>query len=344
LSEKSSATTPVVVVLFHREDETRKMFEQLARVTRDYSLVLINNGFDDTSFLSRLNPAICIKNEGNLGAIQGMNQGIEHAPGEYVVVLHSDVLIYDEGWLDEVLAFMERRPDVGLVGLQGAHTVKADGRFDYETNIAAHRGLVPESLRPSWRFHQVSMIDGVGWVMRNIGLRLDERYGMMHCYDLDLALQYIQAGYSVYVRATDFLHQIQKEGENVDPGLSARGRSDYLERVGGDDDAYFEQVTDQFRAKWKSMLPITRGFRDEVYYRVRAAELRMTLGQIEFEMLRLRTYTAELLNELELMDAEINDAETYIKGVMGQIEDRRSELLDASGHVRSLDTRLRSVD
>src|SRR5450759_2944301 len=112
---------PIVVVLFHREHETKKMFEQLEKVTSGYSLILVDNGFDDSTFLEELSPLRYVKNHENTGAIQGINQGIELAEGKYVAVLHNDILIYDGGWLDEIVSFMERRPDVGLVGLQGAH-------------------------------------------------------------------------------------------------------------------------------------------------------------------------------------------------------------------------------
>jgi hypothetical protein len=80
----------------------------------------------------------------------------------------------------------------------------------------------------------------------------------MHCYDLDLSLQFIDAGYRVYVMTAYFHHLIQKRGANVEVGLSSRGRSDYLETVGGDDARYFDTVTGQFRDKWGHMLPITR--------------------------------------------------------------------------------------
>lgn len=35
---------PIVVVLYHREDDTRRMFEQLARVTDNYSRAMIHFG------------------------------------------------------------------------------------------------------------------------------------------------------------------------------------------------------------------------------------------------------------------------------------------------------------
>lgn len=47
---------PVVVVLYHREKETRQMFEQLARVTDNYSLIIVDNGFGDERLIESLSP------------------------------------------------------------------------------------------------------------------------------------------------------------------------------------------------------------------------------------------------------------------------------------------------
>jgi glycosyltransferase involved in cell wall biosynthesis len=309
----------IVVVLFHREEVAARMFEQLAKVTGSYSLVLVDNGFDDYDLMRALRPARYIRNETNSGAIRGINQGLEVAEGEYVAVLHSDVLIYDDGWLEEIVDFMESRRDAGLVGLQGAHTVKADGRFDLETNVVPHRGAVPGSMRPTWRFTQVAMIDGVGWVMRNVGLRLDERYGLMHCYDVDLALQYIDAGFSVYERATDFQHEIQEEGEEVVLARSSRGSADYLEVVGGDDDAYFEQATGTLRRKWKDKLPLTRGFRDEAYGRLRPGELRGAVEEAHRHLEELRLHMASIVEDSGRTRALTEEAHGYVRDLSAEL-------------------------
>src|SRR5450759_3960877 len=277
-----------------------------------------------------------MENKENTGAIRGINQGLELAEGNYVAVLHSDILLYDEGWLDHIIEFMERRPDVGLVGIQGAHTITEEGRFDFETNVVHHRGWCPDSLRPTWRSAEVAMIDGVCWVMRNMGFRLEEKYGLMHCYDLDLSLQFIDAGYRVYVMIADWLHLIQKPGENVELSLSSRGRSDYLKLVGGDDDKYFDLVTRQFRDKWSHMLPITRGFRDEAYGVLRAGELRRELEPIESNIENLQRNIDRMEDEIERMKHEINKAVAYIEKLGRDINEESAEVARVSQWVSQL--------
>jgi hypothetical protein len=94
--------------------------------------------------------------------------------------------------------------------------------------VANIRGY-PASYRPTWRLTEVAAIDGLGWVMRNNGFRLDEDFGMMHFYDLDLSLQFIEAGFRVYVAGVEIEHLSEDERE------STRSREDYLARVGGSD-------------------------------------------------------------------------------------------------------------
>ena len=331
---------PIVVVLYHREEGTRKMFQQLAMVTEGYDLIIVNNGFDDPGFIKGLKLAHYIENKENTGAIRGINQGLELAEGKYVAVLHSDILIYDEGWLDHIIEFMERRPDVGLVGIQGAHTITEEGRFDFETNVVHHRGWCTSSLRSTWRSAEVAMVDGVCWVMRNEGFKLEEKYGLMHCYDLDLSLQFIDAGYRVYVMIADWLHLIQKPGGNVELELSSRGRSDYLERVGGDDTRYFDLVTGQFREKWGHLLPITRGFRDEAYGVLRAGELRQDLELIESHIQNLQRYICGLESEITLRERQITESVAYIEQLRKDSHDQRAEVVRMSQLVAQLQPRL----
>ncbi|MDD5448363.1 MAG: glycosyltransferase, partial [Actinomycetota bacterium] len=91
-------SVPIIVVLFHREKETRQMFKQLEKVTGNYSLIIVNNGFDDRDFLESLNTEHYIENEVNVGTIKAINQGLDVAEGKYIAVLHADLLIFEEGW------------------------------------------------------------------------------------------------------------------------------------------------------------------------------------------------------------------------------------------------------
>jgi len=313
---------PIVVVLYHREEETRRMFEQLARVTDNYSLILVDNGFGDPDLIESLNPSKYIKNEENTGSIRAMNQGLEAAEGSYVAVLHSDLLIYEEGWLDHIVEFMERRDDVGLVGLAGRHSIKEDGSYDVVTTVVNMRGY-PGCYVPTWKMTEVATIDGLGWVMRNEGKRLEEDFGMMHYYDLDLSLQYIESGSKVYVAAIDIWHMAE------DLEHSARSDEDYLRSVGGDDDEFSDEVREKFRRKWSHLLPIWRGYRDEVLIDQIADDNKQLREAVRSgqeyaaglaEELRLKT------EELERESAEIANGAEYARILEAELENVKEAL------------------
>ena len=297
------------------------MFRQLSRVTGNYSLIIVNNGFDDHGLVKELEPLHYVENLENTGAIRGINQGLDLAEGKYAAVLHSDVLIYDEGWLDHIVEFMDRRPDVGLVGLAGRHSLGNDGNYINESTVYNNRTVSPLYCRPTWRFTEVAVIDGVGWVMRNDGTRLDERYGLMHCYDLDLSLQYLQGGHRVFAASVAVFHFAD------DFSLSSRSCMEYLKSVGGDDAAYYNEAKKRLAEKWCSLLPITRGFRDEGcsfelerLLKASVEELRSRAQSVRDAVVRLETangnkqkalregieYVERLQKEVRLVESERN--------------------------------------
>lgn len=317
--ERVKGGIPIIVPLYHREEDTREFFRQLERVTDDYDLILVDNGFDDDDYIHGLNPVTYIKNDENVGVIKAINQGLEVAEGPYIAVLHSDLLIYDEGWLDHIIDFMERRADVGLVGLAGRHSIDESGNLDFDTTIVKMRGY-PDFYKPTWRLTEIAVIDGLGWVMRNIGLRLDESFGLMHFYDLDLSLQYIEKDFRVYCAAVEVMHIADIEER------STRRMDEYLKEIGGDDDAYYDAVRAQFADKWRHMLPIVRGYQDETY----------AYKRIEFlfeEIEEARGHIAHVEREIEAKNKYINDLE-------GELARLNAQVADMSGKVNSLESGL----
>jgi glycosyltransferase involved in cell wall biosynthesis len=315
-------TVPVVIPLWGRVSETRKCLEQFKRVTDDYSLVLVDNGFEDPALIEEMAPEVCLTNQENAGVVKAINQGLDacgRAP--YLAVMHSDVLILDEGWLDHIIEFMERRQDVGLVALAGRHTVREDGSLDLESTVL-NQEQFQVSCRPTWRFTEVAVADGMCFVMRNIGLRLDESLGFMHFYDLDISLQYIEAGYRVYVAGIDCQHLAGFVSD------SSRSLPDYLEVVGGDDDAFYQEVRERFRSKWQHMLPVSRGYRDEAYGYYRVDELTERNEELEGLFHGIETLYRRAEAELELTVAENEKAAKHIAKVERELSNCHERIVE----------------
>jgi glycosyltransferase involved in cell wall biosynthesis len=325
----SRSCVPFVIPLYGREEETRMVLEQLDKVTWNYRLVMIDNGFDDMELIQTLgDEAEYLRNDNNFGVIKAINQGIEQCRDvPYIAVMHSDAMIFEEGWLEHIIEFMERRPDVGIVGLAGRHTIREDGSLDLETTIFNHKGF-PESFKPTWRFAEVAATDGMAFVMRNIGLRLDESLGLMHYYDLDISMQYIEAGYRVYNAGIDCWHLAGFGYE------SSRGLEPYLAQIGGDDLAYYDEVREKFRRKWQHLLPITRGYQDEAYALHRITELQdskddhcKSLKELE----RTTTQSDARRLEIEKAGAHIAKVEEALAASQAREEQLRAELERRAG-------------
>ncbi|MBU1669548.1 MAG: glycosyltransferase [Actinobacteria bacterium] len=308
-------SVPFVVPLYRREEETRQMFAQLEEVTDGYSLVLIDNGFDDEGLIGELAPEALIRNKENTGVTAAINLGIE-ACGDapYIGVLHADSLIFEQGWLEHVVDFLERRPDVGIVGLCGWRSIDQTGELQMETTVYQSELPNVKSYMPTWRFSEVAMVDGFVLVMRNVGFRLDESLGFMHYYDLDLSMQYLEAGYRAYAANIDCNHM------TVSHWGSTRKTDAYLEQIGGDDDAYYVEVRGRFWRKWRHILPMTRGFTEEGYAYMRIEEMALQIENMDRQsqehvrnIAEMRAYLAGLEVEVEKRGIELDKAARYAR-------------------------------
>jgi GT2 family glycosyltransferase len=94
----------------------------------DFEVIISDNGSTDDSleFVNKNYPqAIIIENKENLGFARGNNSGIEHATGEYILILNPDTIILDHA-LDKFVAWADKYPEAGAFGLK---VLNPDGSF-----------------------------------------------------------------------------------------------------------------------------------------------------------------------------------------------------------------------
>ncbi|MBU4489978.1 MAG: glycosyltransferase, partial [Actinobacteria bacterium] len=267
--------TPIIVPVLQREDDASAMFKQLEAVTDNYSLVIVNNGLGDPAYLERLNPKYYLENPVGTGAARSVNQGLERLGDEFIAVLRNDVLIYDEGWLENIVSFLRRRADVGLVGIAGWHCINEEGVPDLMTPVFKLRGH-PDSNKPTWRFTEVAGIDDAGWVMRNAGFRLSEDTLDEKRLSLELSFKYIKAGFRVYVAAVEFARAEDREDIAKRLAFAPTDGDEGVPRTR-------EEARLAMRMKWENLLPLTRGFTDEAYVMNRVEELARQVSRLEVE-------------------------------------------------------------
>lgn len=191
-----------------------------------------------------------IRNEKNEGPIRAINQGIGAARYDYPMIIHNDVIIMEKGWLQKIVKVMDEDPRIGIAGLAGRKEIYKNGCVDEKS---LKHDLQNEDLNEPMteEFSDVAVVDGLCFVMRRALLDkvkgLDENYGFMHCYDLDISLASIAAGFKNVVVRVEAMH--------VGNGGRSRKDAAYKEYV-RDDYGLLKKNCKILSQKWRHMLPL----------------------------------------------------------------------------------------
>jgi GT2 family glycosyltransferase len=194
---------------------------------------------------------VYIRNEQNAGPIRAINQGIKASKADFVMAIHNDVIIMENGWLNKIIAAMEKDPSIGMAGLAGRKEIYNTGCVNEES--LKHNLQNEEDLGPAMEedVAEVAVVDGLCFVMKRQLLDkikgMDETYGYMHCYDLDICLQSIEAGYKNVVVKVEAMH--------VGNGGRTRNMKGYRELV-KDDYGLLKKNCRIFSRKWAHLLPL----------------------------------------------------------------------------------------
>jgi O-antigen biosynthesis protein len=220
-----------------------------------FELIVVDNGskpevkayFDS---LKGTVPVAYIRNEANLGPIRAINQGIKAAKYDYVMAIHNDVIIMENGWLRKIASVMDSDPTIGVVGLAGRKEIYKTGCVNEDSlkhNLQNEDLNAPMSEEAS----EVAVVDGLCFVMRRSLLDkiggLDEAFGYMHCYDLDLSLQSKSAGFKNVVVKIAAMH--------IGNGGMTRKMREYRDLV-KDDYGLLKRNCKILAKKWVRLLPL----------------------------------------------------------------------------------------
>lgn len=220
-----------------------------------FELIMVDNGSrpDVKGYFDSIKDKVginYIRNETNLGPIRAINQGIRLAKYSHVMVIHNDVIILEGGWLDKIMAVMESDHKIGIAALAGRKEIYKTGSVNEES---LKHNLQNEDLNPAMKedVAEVAVIDGLCFTMSRELLEkvkgLDEAFGYMHCYDLDLSLAGINQGYKNVVVKVEAMH--------IANGGITRKMREYKELV-GDDYGLLKRNCKMLAAKWRHLLPL----------------------------------------------------------------------------------------
>src|SRR5665213_3505148 len=107
----------IIIPCWNQVEFTKQCIAALKEHTRPaWELVVIDNGSNDGTaiYLDGVRdmaavPVTVVSNARNLGFPAAINQGLQLARGEYLVLLNNDVVVTD-GWLDQLIALANAKP------------------------------------------------------------------------------------------------------------------------------------------------------------------------------------------------------------------------------------------
>lgn len=133
----------IVVIEYHSIDDIVKCIEAIkhSSIDSNYEIIVSSNSCypkeKQDEILKNHQGVSWVFNEKNGGFAYGMNQGLCHAKGDFLVIMNPDVII--EGSLSVLTDFLKSHKDVGAIAPQ----------------IVGHDGVIQDSCRrfvTPWRF------------------------------------------------------------------------------------------------------------------------------------------------------------------------------------------------
>jgi len=112
----------VIVVTYCSSDEIPDCAESLLKQSVPIEIFLVDNASPDNTaqlvsdYAARFENVHAILNESNIGLAAGNNIPMGKCRGEYLLMLNPDTLFRNNSTLEHLVEFLERNPDVGVVG------------------------------------------------------------------------------------------------------------------------------------------------------------------------------------------------------------------------------------
>lgn len=188
----------VITLTYNKLEYTKKFVESLYKYTKDFELIIIDNGSTDgtVDYLKSLKNIKVILNSENLGFSKGNNQGIKIAEGEYIGFLNNDILLYPN-WFEECEKVFTNE-NVAFVSPRHINPhFNNTNEFKY---IEYFKSKFAYNVNYEKTFDecQFSCVITKKDVLDHIG-NFDEEFSPAFFEDNDLKYRAIEAGYDCYV-------------------------------------------------------------------------------------------------------------------------------------------------
>lgn len=191
---------------------------------------------------------------GQYNIFQAYNEGVRRAKGDILCFMHDDILFKSKGWGETVNRIFAEDEKLGALGVDGGHYMPdcpCSWTSCYTTSFHTWRnekdGVCREYSNKEFsngqRLVELASIDGL-WmcIRRNLfdTIRFDDKtFTGFHCYDSDICMQILTAGYRIKV--------------TYDVSIIHNSDGTY-------NSTFFKNI-ELWHKKWHHSLPVVRGIK-----------------------------------------------------------------------------------
>lgn len=238
----------IVIPLMNQFSLVRAMEAQLYKtIPQDTQVIFLDNGSDIPYVPVNQNTKV-IRYDKSVGVYPTFNMGFIYATGDVVAFFHSDLIVWEDGWIERVLYQFKQDPRLGMIGFIGSNEIDSSGgrglgtvsnfmgkeltRYgdsymtvrkmesgDHEAYLSWKGSPAEDHGKRNTLFTRAKVVDGCSMIIRreawnDIGFRED--FPPHHFYDRLISTQLLEKNWHIGVLGIQFDH-ISGQTVNQEP-------------------------------------------------------------------------------------------------------------------------------
>jgi len=191
-----------IIVGHNRPEKTITAVNSLKTNNELNSIILVDNGSSDSSYLDYLKVDKIIANPTNVGHAVALNQAFPYSHSKYRLVMHNDIIINEPNWVKRAVDFLDNNEKAGLIssiGWTGNNRIVCS----LKSVLRGHPDAM-ELFDIEGDFVEVGRTDSIMNIYRNLNIKANPKFNIA-C--LSFYLNYLSLGYKLYtMRISDGTH------------------------------------------------------------------------------------------------------------------------------------------